>query len=40
MGICNLRHLNDEIAKRKKVVERYRSRLEGVDGIKIICCSR
>ena len=35
MGICNLRHLNDEIAKRKKVVERYRSRLEGVDGIKL-----
>ena len=35
MGICNLRHLNDEIAKRKKVVERYRSRLEGVEGIKL-----
>mgnify|MGYP002568623909 FL=1 len=24
MGICNLRHLNEEITKRKKVVERYR----------------
>ena len=24
MGICNLRHLNEEIAKRKKVSERYR----------------
>lgn len=35
MGICNLRHLNDEIAKRKKVVEKYRSRLEGVEGIKL-----
>lgn len=35
MGICNLRHLNDEIAKRKRVVERYRSRLEGVEGIKL-----
>lgn len=33
MGICNLRHLNDEIAKRKKVVERYRSRLEGVSKL-------
>ena len=34
MGICNLRHLDEEIAKRKKVVERYRERLEGVEGIK------
>lgn len=35
MGICNLRHLNDEIAKRQRVVERYRNRLEGVEGIKL-----
>ena len=35
MGICNLRHLNEEIAKRKAVVERYRSHLEGVPGIKL-----
>lgn len=35
MGICNLRHLNDEIAKRKKVVERYRERLSGVEGIQL-----
>ena len=35
MGICNLRHLNDEINKRKAVVERYRLRLGGVEGIKI-----
>ncbi len=27
MGICNLRHIEDEIAKRKKVVERYRKNL-------------
>lgn len=33
MGICNLRHLDGEIAKRKIVVERYRQRLSGVDGI-------
>ena len=33
MGICNLRHLDEEIAKRKKVVERYRKHLEGIDGI-------
>ena len=35
MGICNLRHLSDEIAKRKKVVERYRERLSGVEGIQL-----
>lgn len=35
MGICNLRHLDEEIAKRKAVVERYRSHLEGVEGIKL-----
>ena len=33
MGICNLRHLDEEIAKRKIVVERYRQRLSGVEGI-------
>ncbi|WP_144743405.1 DegT/DnrJ/EryC1/StrS family aminotransferase [Enorma burkinafasonensis] len=33
MGICNLRHLPDEISKRKKVAERYWDRLEGVPGI-------
>lgn len=36
MGICNLRHLDEEIAKRKAVVEHYRERLSNVDGI-IIC---
>ena len=35
MGICNLRHLDEEIEKRKAVVERYRSHLEGVEGIKL-----
>lgn len=35
MGICNLRHLDDEIAKRKAVVEKYRERLENVDGIRL-----
>ena len=36
MGICNLRHLDKEIAKRKIVVERYRKNLAGVEGI-ILC---
>lgn len=35
MGLCNLRHLDGEIAKRKAVVERYRQRLSGVEGIKL-----
>ena len=35
MGICNLRHLDREIGKRKLVVERYRSHLEGVNGITV-----
>lgn len=33
MGICNLRHVDEEIAKRKAVVERYRKWLEGIEGI-------
>ena len=35
MGICNLRHVDNEIAKRKVIVERYRQRLSKIDGIKI-----
>ncbi len=35
MGICNLRHLDDEITKRKKVMERYRQHLENTEGIKL-----
>ncbi|WP_196606660.1 DegT/DnrJ/EryC1/StrS family aminotransferase [Pectinatus frisingensis] len=35
MGICNLRHVDEEIGKRKKVVEHYRKRLSNIDGIKL-----
>ena len=35
MGICNLRHLSEEIDKRKKVVEHYRERLGNVPGIQL-----
>lgn len=35
MGICNLRHLDEEIAKRKLVYERYVQRLSNVSGITI-----
>lgn len=36
MGICNLRHINDEIAKRKIVSDKYVERLSGIEGIKLI----
>ena len=39
MGICNLRHVDKEIGKRKKVVERYREKLQNIEGIKIIHAS-
>lgn len=35
MGICNLRHVDSEIGKRKKVVERYIENLEIEQGIKL-----
>jgi len=35
MGICNLRHVDGEIAKRKQVAERYRENLEGIDGVRL-----
>lgn len=35
MGLCNLCHVDEEIAKRKAVVERYRERLDNVEGIQL-----
>ena len=35
MGLCNLRHVDEEIAKRRAVVERYREHLVGVDGLRL-----
>lgn len=35
MGVCNLRHLDGEITKRKTVAERYWERLEGVPGVTV-----
>ncbi len=35
MGVCNLRHLDEEIAKRAKVSERYHQCLENVKGIRL-----
>ena len=39
MGICNLRHLDSEIEKRKIVVERYKANLSNIEGIKL-CSSQ
>lgn len=36
MGIVNLRHIDEEIAKRKIVTERYWERLEGLKGVKLL----
>lgn len=35
MGLCNLRHVDAEIEKRRAVSERYRENLEGVSGIRL-----
>lgn len=35
MGLCNLRHVDEEIAKRKLVVERYMKHLLNIEGIQL-----
>lgn len=35
MGLCNLRHLQEEIDKRHAVVKRYYERLHGVKGLRL-----
>lgn len=35
MGLCNLRHIDDEIARRRAIAERYHSHLDGVDGLQL-----
>ena len=36
MGLCNLRHVDEEIAKRKEIVNLYRSELSGIDGVQLL----
>lgn len=36
MGVCNLRHVDEEIAKRSKVEARYRERLSSIAGIRLV----
>lgn len=35
MGICNLRHIDTEIKKRKNLVKQYRERLQNIEGIQL-----
>lgn len=40
MGICNLRNIEDDIEKRRLVVEKYRERLNNIDGLKLNCIQK
>ena len=35
MGLCNLRHVDEEIAKRAKAAARYREKLAGLEGLRL-----
>ena len=35
MGLCNLRRVHDDIARRKAVAKRYRERLGGIGGVQL-----
>ena len=35
MGICNLRHVEEEIRKRKQIVDRYKEHLAGIEGLQL-----
>lgn len=35
MGLCNLKHVDEEIAKRKSVVECYRENLKDIEGLQL-----
>lgn len=36
MGLCNLKHIEEEIAKRKNIVAYYRENLKNVNGISLV----
>lgn len=36
MGLCNLRHIDAEIASRKKAYDTYTARLSGIPGVKLL----
>lgn len=35
MGLCNLKYIDEEIAKRKRVFDRYIELLDGIEGLKL-----
>lgn len=35
MGLCNLRHIEEEISKRKVITQKYRERLSTIEGIQL-----
>ncbi len=35
MGLCNLKHIDEQISKREKIFEAYTERLKGVKGLKL-----
>ena len=36
MGVCNLRHIDEEMQSRKKAFERYNEHLSAVDGLRVL----
>lgn len=36
MGICNLRHIEEDIKRRKHIFERYKKHLENIEGLKLL----
>ena len=40
MGICNLRHIDEEIGKREKIIKYYRERLKNIEGIQLNCVQK
>ena len=35
MGLCNLRHMDEIVLKRKAIVEQYRARLSNIEGLQL-----
>lgn len=35
MGLCNLRHVDDEISRRQRITERYLANLSSIEGIRV-----
>lgn len=40
MGLCNLRHIKEQIKNRKRVVEKYKAYLQDIDGIQLNITSK